>query len=195
MQFPLYITFKISTISNDFRVHDADGKELAFVRQKLFKMKEEIYVFRNEDRLQLDYKIKADRWLDFSATYRFFNAQNKELGYIVRHGMKSIWKAFYQIYDENQRPGFTVNEENAFVKVFDGVFGELPIIGIFSGYFFNPSYIVTRPDGTQIVRLKKEKSFFGRRFTVNKLAAFESDEEIRILLSLMMMILLERNRG
>ncbi|MHB9056818.1 MAG: LURP-one-related/scramblase family protein [Paludibacteraceae bacterium] len=195
MQFPLYFTFKISTITNDFRVHDANGKELAFVRQKLFKMKEEIHVFSNEDRIQLDYKIKADHWLDFSATYRFFDAQDNGLGCIARHGMKSIWKAFYQIYDENQKPDFTVNEENAFVKVFDGIFGELPIIGIFSGYFFNPSYIVTRPDGNQIVRLQKEKSFFGRRFTVNKLAEFESDEGIRILLSLMMMILLERNRG
>ncbi|MBP1637775.1 MAG: hypothetical protein H6Q18_564, partial [Bacteroidetes bacterium] len=74
-------------------------------------------------------------------------------------------------------------------------FSEIPILGMFTGYFFNPSYIVIRPDGTAIARLSKEKSFFGRRFKVNKLAEFETGEEIRILLGLMMMILLERQRG
>lgn len=74
-------------------------------------------------------------------------------------------------------------------------FGDLPIIGMFTGYFFNPTYLVTRPDGTAIARLSKEKSFFGRRFSVNKLTEFESGEENRILLGLMMMILLERQRG
>lgn len=195
MLFPLQFTFKITTITNDFRVHDAEGREQAFVRQKLFKLKEEIHVFSNEDRSQLNFKIKADRWLDFSATYRFFDARDKEVGSIVRRGMRSLWKASYQIFDENQQPDFAVNEENAMVKVFDGFFGELPIIGLFSGYFFNPSYTVTRPDGTIIARLQKEKSFFGRRFSVNKLAEFESGEENRILLGLMMMILLERDRG
>ena len=195
MQFPLQLTFKITTITNDFRVQDAEGRELAFVRQKLFRLKEEIHVFSDESRQQLNFKIKADRWLDFSATYRFFDANDKEIGCVVRHGMKSIWKASYQIYDEKQQPDFAVNEENAMVKIFDGMFGELPIIGMFTGYFFNPSYIVTRPDGTLIARLQKEKSFFGRRFSVDKLAEFESGEENRLLLGLMMMILLERQRG
>ena len=195
MQFPLYFTFKISTLTNDFRVHDAEGREQAFVRQKLFKLKEEVSVFSDESRSKLSFRIKADSWLDFSATYRFLDAQVNEIGRIVRQGFKSLWKASYQIYDEKGQPDFAVNEENAMVKVFDGIFGDLPVIGLFSGYFFNPSYLVTRPDGTQIARLQKEKSFFGRRFTVHKLAEFDSGEENRIIPGLMMMILLERSRG
>lgn len=49
-------------------------------------------------------------------------------------------------------------------------------------YFFNPTYLVTRPDGTAIARLSKEKSFFGRSFSVDKLAEFETGEENRLLL-------------
>ncbi len=78
MQFPLQFTFKITTITNDFRVHDAEGREQAFVRQKLFKLKEEINVFSNESRTQLNYKIKADRWLDFSTTYRCLMQKTKK---------------------------------------------------------------------------------------------------------------------
>jgi hypothetical protein len=66
---------------------------------------------------------------------------------------------------------------------------------LISGYFFNPSYIVTRPDGTQVVRLKKESSFFGRKFSVHKISDFQNGEEERLILGLMMMILLERRRG
>ncbi|HNX89187.1 MAG TPA: hypothetical protein PKH58_08900 [Paludibacteraceae bacterium] len=195
MQFPLNFTFKITSIANDFRVNDATGAEVAFVRQKLFKLKEEIQVFNNESRSELNFTIKANKWLDFSASYVFFDRQGREIGRIVRRGWKSLWKSTYDIYDENQQQDFSVHEENPFVKVFDGIFGDLPIIGMFTGYFFNPTYLVTRPDGTAIARLSKEKSFFGRRFSVNKLTEFESGEENRILLGLMMMILLERQRG
>ena len=195
MQFPLQITFKISTITNDFRVHDAEGREQAFVRQKLFKLKEEVSVFSDESRSKLSFRIKADRWLDFSATYRFLDAQDNEIGRIVRQGFKSLWKASYQIYDEKLQADFSISEDNPFVKIMDGIFGDLPLIGLFSGYFFNPSYIITRPNGTAIARLQKEKAFFGRRFSVQKLSEFESGEENRLVLGLMMMILLERSRG
>jgi len=43
--------------------------------------------------------------------------------------------------------------------------------------------------------MKKEPSFFGRKLSIDKLATFESGEEERILLGLMMLILLERQRG
>lgn len=64
-----------------------------------------------------------------------------------------------------------------------------------TGYFFNPSYNVVRPNGEIVAKLKKEPSFFGRRFKVEKLMELQEIEEERILLSLMMMILLERRRG
>lgn len=195
MQFPLNFTFKITTISNDFRVNDATGAEVAFVRQKLFKLKEEVQVFNDESRSQLNFTVKANKWLDFSASYVFYDNQERELGRIVRRGWKSLWKSSYDIYDENQKQDFSVNEENPLIKVFDGLFGDIPILGMFTGYFFNPTYLVTRPDGTAIARLSKEKSFFGRRFSVDKLTEFETGEENRLLLGLMMMILLERQRG
>ncbi len=195
MQFPLNFTFKISSIANDFRVHDATGAEVAYVRQKVFKLKEEVQVFNDESRSRHIFTLKATKWIDFSPTYRFFDATGTETGCIVRQGMRSIWKASYLIYDGKGNQDMAIKEENATVKVFDGIFGELPIIGMFAGYFFNPTYLVTRSDGMPIARLSKEKSFFGRRFSVNKLAEFNAGEENRIMLGLMMMILLERQRG
>ncbi|MDO1447536.1 hypothetical protein Q0590_14805 [Rhodocytophaga aerolata] len=195
LSFPLTFTFKISTFSNDFIVEDANGTVIHFVRQKLFKFIEEVQVFNNESKSQVLYTIKANKWIDFSAAYIFADTRGLEIGRVARKGWASIWKARYEIYDENRIQDMFISEENGWVKVGDAILGEIPLLGIFTGYLFNPAYIVTRPNGTKVAKLKKEPSFFGRRFTVSKISDFQEGEEERLVLSLMMMILLERRRG
>ena len=195
MQFPLQLTFKVTTLSNDFVATDATGNTIAYVRQKMLRLLEEVQVFNNESRSELNYTIRANRWLDFNSTYTFTNRTGYEVGRIVRKGWASLWKAHYEIFDEKQQSDLIIREENPWAKIFDSMLGEIPLIGILSGYLFHPSYIVTRPNGTEVVRLTKQPSFWGRKFTVDKLSNFESGEEERIVLGLMMMILLERQRG
>lgn len=195
MQFPLQLTFKVTTLSNDFVATDATGNTIAYVRQKMLRLLEEVQVFNNENRSELNYTIRANRWLDFNSTYTFTNRIGYEVGRIVRKGWASLWKAHYEIFDEKQQSDLIIREENPWAKVFDNMLGEIPLLGILSGYLFHPTYIVTRPNGTEVVRLTKQPSFWGRKFTVDKLSNFESGEEERIVLGLMMMILLERQRG
>jgi len=195
LQFPLNFSFKISTFSNDFIIKDATDQTISYVRQKMLRLVDEVQVYTDETKSQLKYTIKANKWIDFSATYVFTNAQGTELGRVARKGWASIWKAHYLVYDQNQTQDLVIQEENPWVKVFDALLTEIPILGLLTGYLFNPSYKICRPDGTMVVRLKKEPSFWGRKFSVTKLAEFESGEEERIVLSLMMMILLERRRG
>lgn len=195
-QFPLNFSFKISTLSNDFVAKDASGNTIAYVRQKMLKLIDEIVVFSNESKSETLYTIKANKWIDFSAAYNFVNASSGlEIGKIARKGWASIWKAHYEIFDKNQQQDMVVREEKPWVKVGDAMFSEIPVLGIFTGYLFHPSYIVSRTDGTQLVRIKKESSFLGRQFSVTQLADFKAGEEERIVLGLMMMILLERRRG
>ncbi len=195
MQFPLHLTFKVTTLSNDFVATDANGNTVAYVRQKMLRLLEEVQVFSNENRSELNYTIRANRWLDFNSTYTFTNRMGYEVGRIVRKGWASLWKAHYEIFDEKQQSDLIIREENPWAKVFDNMLGEIPLLGVLSGYLFHPAYIVTRPNGTEVVRLTKQASFWGRKFTVDKLSSFEAGEEERIVLGLMMMILLERQRG
>ncbi len=194
-QFPLDFKFKIGTLANDFVASDANGQTVAYVRQKMLKLIDEVIVYNNESKGEIKYKIKANKWIDFSAAYVFSNANGEELGRVVRKGWASLWKARYEIYDKNQQQLFLIQEENGWVKVMDALLGEVPILSMFTGYLFNPKYLVKKMDETAIIRLKKEPSFFGRRFTVNKLVEFDSEKEEVILLGLMMMMLLERRRG
>lgn len=195
IQFPVQFTFKIGTLSNDFLVEDAMGNDIGYVRQKMLRMIDEVVVYDNDLKSNILFTIKANKWIDFSATYTFTNHLGQEIGRIGRKGWASIWKARYEIFDEKANQDLLIQEENGWIKVADAVLSEIPILGLFTGYLFNPSYIVTRPDGTEVIRLKKQPSLVGRRFLLEKLNNFEPGEEERVILGLMMMILMERRRG
>ncbi|MFK7812622.1 MAG: hypothetical protein AB8B59_09020 [Maribacter sp.] len=194
-KFPIDFTFNIGTLSNDFTAVDASKKTVAYVKQKLFKFKEDVSVFENENKTKVLYKIKADKWIDFSACYSFTNAEGTELGKIGRKGWASLWKAHYEIFDKNKQLKFTVREENAWVKVLDGLVGQIPIINLFTGLFLNPAYLVLNSRNETVVRLSKEKSLVGRRFKVSEIKKLDGLEDDIIILGLMMMVLLERRKG
>jgi uncharacterized protein YxjI len=195
LQYPLFLKFKLTTLSSDFTITDSNENSLAYVRQKMFKLKEDVVVFNNESKSQENFRIRANQWIDFNASYAITDSFGKNLGKIARKGMRSIWKATYNIFDENDTQKYKVQEENAWVKVLDGMVGEIPIIGMFTGYFLNPSYIVHDNNGKEIYRLKKMPSFFGRKFQLDQINDIPDHEETLVVLSLMMMVLLERAKG
>ncbi len=193
--YPLHLRFNIATLHNDFTATDSLGNVRAYAKQKLFKFKEHVQIFGDISQHELKFEIRANKWLDFNTSYSFTDANGKNLGRVVRKGWKSLWKAQYEIYDENDQQDLVIQEKNAWIKVADGVLSEIPLLAIFTGYLFNPSYTLTRPDGTLVCTFKKDPSFFGRKFSLHKESEFEKGEEDRILLSMMMMVLLERRRG
>jgi uncharacterized protein YxjI len=195
MNYPIDFSFKIIAIASQIYIRDTSGNLLGYVKQKLFKLKEDINIFADENQTQLLFNIKADRVLDFSAKYNFTDARGTFLGSIKRRGMRSIFKASYEIYDASDRQVMKINEENGWVKVIDALVGELPIVGMFTGYFFNPSYIVSRLDDSPVARLAKQPAFLEGKFQMTKIGDIGEDEEPRVVLGVLAMMLLERARG
>lgn len=195
MNYPIDFSFKILAIASQIYLRDASGNLLGYVKQKLFKLKEDINVFADEGQTQQLFNIKADRVLDFSAKYNFTDARGAFLGSIKRKGMRSIFKANYEISDGRDVQTMQVNEENGWIKVVDSLIGELPVIGMFTGYFFNPSYVVSRLDNSPVARLAKQPAFLEGKFQMTKLGEMDTEEEARVMLSLLAMTLLERSRG
>ena len=193
--YPLHLKFHISTLSNDFSITDNSGKNIAYVRQKMLRLKEKIDVYEDTSKSNKMYTIQTDQWLDFSATYGFRNQDNESIGKISRKGWSSLWRARYHVINKENQDHFVISEGNAWVKVMDSFFGEIPILGIFTGYFFNPSYNITSTNGQIAAVLRKQPSFWGRKFTLDKLEELDINEEEILLLGCMMMILLERRRG
>ena len=194
MNFPLDLSFKKIALSPQVKVTDAAGQVVLYTKQKAFKLKEAVNVFADVEQTRPLYTINADRVLDFNAKYNIADAAGRPLGAIARKGRKSLWRAQYEVVDGGGQP-LTIREENGWVKVGDALFGEIPILGIFSGYVFNPSYVLTDAAGAPLMRLAKQPAFMEGRFRIEKLAEMSETDETRAVLSFLMMVLLERRRG
>lgn len=196
LNYPLYFKFKITTLSSDFNITDKNGNYVAYVRQKMFKLKEDVVVFSDERRSQELFRIRANQWIDFNASYAITEqGSGKKYGRLARRGMRSLWKSQYDIFDENDQSKYQINEDNGWVKVIDGLIGEIPVVGMFTGYFLNPSYTVKDGSGKEYFKLKKMPSLFGRKFRLERLIDIDDEDESLVILSFLMMVLLERGRG
>ena len=193
MHYPLTLTFKTIALAPQISVTDADGNLIFYVKQQLFKLKEAVNVFADKEQTRLLFTIKADRVIDFSAQYHFRDAAETDLGSVKKRGMKSLWKAHFDIFDGATKT-MEVGEENPWVKLLDGVFSSIPVLGIFSGYVFHPAYLVSR-QGNVAMRIQKQAAFFEGKFEITKTGELSAAEETLALLSLLMMALLEKSRG
>ncbi len=195
MEYPLTMNFKLFAIAPQIYVTDAKGETVCYVKQKLFKLKEAINVFQDQTQKEKLCEIKADRVIDFSANYHFFDNNGESFGGIRRKGMRSIWKAHYQLLDEGTTQLAVINEENPMAKVADSLVGEIPILGLFTGYFFHPKYLLSNMSGQPQLRLTKHRALFEGKFVIEKLTPMDPVEELRSLMGFLTMILLERQRG
>jgi uncharacterized protein YxjI len=195
--FPLKLSFKIAALAPQIYVRDASGNEILYVRQKLLKLKDKIRVFADSSQTTQLYEIDADRVLDWSARFTFTDTQGRVLGAVGRLGTKSLWRATYEVADAAGRQIFLIEEENPWVKVLDRLLEEVPILGMFTGFFFNPRYDVKRTDTGQIaLRLSKRRSLLGSEFEItNEAGQLADDEEVAVVLAVLIMTLHERHRG
>jgi uncharacterized protein YxjI len=195
VNYPLDLSFKLLALANQISVTDAQGNLLFYVKQKMFKLKEAVTVFADKEQMQPLFKINADRVIDISARYHLTDVSGRELGSVKRQGMKSLWRARYDIFDGQGSPAFSISEENPWIKVIDAVVGEVPIVGMFTGFVFNPSYVVKNKHDAIIMRFKKQPSMFESKFRIESLIPISPEDEQRTILSILMMVLLERRRG
>jgi hypothetical protein len=197
MNYPITFRFKLIALAPQIYVTDATGKTICYVKQKLFRFREKVEVFTDDTMQQLVATIEADRIIDWSARYTFKAPNGQVLGAIGRRGMKSLWKAHYDVFAPGaQSPTFAIQEENPWTKMLDGFVSGIPIVGMFAGYMLHPSYIASRVEGNApTLRLTKQPALFEGRFGLTQQGQAEEGEQLALLLSFLMMNLLERARG
>ena len=87
-----------SFMGNTFRIFDTSGKLQFFIKQKAFKLKEEINVFADEGQKEKRMTIAARSWGDFSGIYDITDVATGEVvGAGKRHGLKSLFKDEWSI--------------------------------------------------------------------------------------------------
>jgi len=194
LSYPLDLSFKIATIGTRVRAVDAAGRQVAYVRKKKFRLKEDVMVYRDEDQSDLLFRMKADRMVDFGARYDVSAPDGRPLGAVRQQGMRSLWRSSYGVEDDHGEVIGLIHEENPWVKVLDSLAEAIPFADALGGLFFNPAHLVDLR-GRTVLRMSKERSVFESRFRVEKLDDFSEEDEALLLASLIMTLLLERDRG
>ena len=197
MNTPLELRFKTLAVAPQIAVTDAAGAVVLYVRQKAFKLRESITVFGDAAQTHALYRIGADRVIDFGARYTIDDAATGgTVGTVRRQGMRSIWRAHYEL-ERDGAAVLEVREENPWLKVVDQLVGEIPLVGLVSGYILHPAYRVTRAGtGDALLRMRKEPSFLESRYSIRPAGPAAGDDDQRLaVLGLLLIVLLERRRG
>ena len=194
--YPLTLSFKILAFASQATVTDANGRTILYTKQKLLKFKEHVEIWTDNSKATKLAEIRADKVIDWSARYFFTDASSAPLGSVGRRGWRSLWKAHYEVFRPGaDAPSFSIHEENPWTKVLDSFLSGIPILGMFSGYFLHPSYLASRGDGSPAMRLTKQPAFWEGRFRIDRPAELQARQELALILSFLMLILLERRRG
>jgi len=195
LQYPLTLNFRIAALAPQISVTDASGREILYVRQKLLKLRDKIHVFSDSSQSQELYEINADRVLDFSALFTFTSPQGQIAGTVQRQGMRSFWRATYDIQTPSGA-GFSIVEEQPWLKVIDHYVEEIPVVGWFTSMIFSPTYGVQNlGTGQTVLRVTKQRALMSRTFVIDNLAGgLPESDEVATLLGIMIMVLHERRR-
>ena len=102
-QYPSYLLKRQAiALAGKFRVYDPSGNLVMFSEQKLFKWREDIRVYADENKTQEVLSIKARQIVDFSAAYDVVDtALNQKVGTLRRKGLHSILRDEWEVLDTN----------------------------------------------------------------------------------------------
>ena len=104
-QYPRYLLKRqVFALTGKFRYYDPMGNLVMFSQQKMFKLREDIRVFADEEKTQELLQIKARQIVDFSAAYDVIDsAYNQKVGVLRRKGLRSILRDEWEVLDANDQ--------------------------------------------------------------------------------------------
>lgn len=116
-----------SFLGNTFRIFDSQGSLQFFIKQKAFKLKEEINVFADEGQKEPRLQIAARKWGDFNGVYDIKDATTGEVvGAAKRHGLKSLFKDEWSILDADENTIGTIEEASGCLFILSKFFKVIP---------------------------------------------------------------------
>lgn len=118
---------KFWALAGQIYIYDDNNNLLFYVKQKMFKLKEDITVYSDESMSSPVLGIKARQIVDFSAAYDIVDMNTKEkVGALKRKGLKSIIKDEWVLMDKDDNPVAKMSEASTFGAIFTRIIGFLP---------------------------------------------------------------------
>lgn len=104
---------QVLALTGVFRLYDESGQAIAYSRQKMFKLREDIRVFTDEGQSQELLHIQARQILDFSAAYDVVDSlEGRLVGTLRRRGFRSIVRDQWEVLGPGDQPLGTLIEDS-----------------------------------------------------------------------------------
>lgn len=105
---------QVFSLTGTFRVFSDTGEQLLYVRQKMFKIREDLRAYSDESQTQELLLIKARQIVDFSAAYDVFDSTtNEKVGVLRRRGWRSLARDEWEILDARDNLIGKMQEDSA----------------------------------------------------------------------------------
>ena len=156
-QFPNYLLKRqVFALTGKFRFYDPSENLVMFSEQKMFKLREDIRVYSDEEKTQEVLSIKARQIIDFSAAYDVVDtAYNQKIGTLRRKGWSSMLRDEWQVLDAN---------ENQIGILFEDSMGMALLRRLLLGSLLPQNYDITLGD-TRVADLRQNFNLF--RYELN----------------------------
>jgi hypothetical protein len=156
-QFPSYLLKRQAiALAGKFRFYDPAGRLVMFSEQKVFKLREDIRVYSDENKTQEVLSIKARQIMDFSAAYDVVDTEmNQKVGVLRRRGWSSILRDEWEVLDAN---------DNVIGKLFEDSIGLAILRRFLLGSWLPQNYDLTVGE-TRVADLKQNFNLF--RYELN----------------------------
>jgi hypothetical protein len=156
-QFPSYLLKRQAiALTGRFRFYDPSGNLVMFSEQKMFKLREDIRVYSDENKTNEVLSIKARQIIDFSAAYDVVDtALNQKVGALRRRGLSSMLRDEWQVLDAN---------DNQIGVLFEDSMGMALLRRFLLGSWLPQNYDITLGE-TRVADLKQNFNLF--RYELN----------------------------
>ena len=95
---------KTLTVGNKYWLEDQSGAILGFCKQKIFKLKEDIRIYTDENMTQELFQIRQEQIMDAWGKFAVIDsATNTKLGYVKRHIISAFGKDTWELYNNNDQ--------------------------------------------------------------------------------------------
>jgi uncharacterized protein YxjI len=104
---------QVLALTGVFRITDETGLVIAYSRQKMFRLREDIRVYTDESQGQELLHIQARQILDFSAAYDVYDClEGRQVGALRRRGLRSIVRDQWEVLGPGEAPIGTLIEDS-----------------------------------------------------------------------------------
>lgn len=138
-------------LTGKFRFYDPMGNLVMFSEQRMFKLREDIRVYADEEKMREVLSIKARQIIDFSAAYDVVDSEtNQKVGALRRKGWSSLLRDEWEVLDAN---------DNVIGALFEDSMGLALLRRFLLGSWLPQNYDITLGE-TRVADLKQNFNLF-----------------------------------